>query len=297
MNDCIDFGELVFIHGEKKGRYPFCNSIFVKEEGILIDPSSNRQILSELKHQINSIWLSHWHEDHIMHLDLFEDCPLFVHPEDEPPLNNIDTFIQWYLLEDELNKELSEHWKQILIETFNFKSRKADNYLNDGDVIKLGSLTVHIHHSPGHSPGHLAFYFEEPEILFLGDYDLTRFGPWYGDRYSNIDSIIDSVQKLRKIPAKTLLASHENGIYQDFDDSLWDSYLAVIERREEKLYNLLGQPKTLEEIGKAWIVYGKPIKPIIEFEMIERISMKKHADRLINQKKITLEDGIYSRVN
>ena len=72
------FGPVRFIPGENKGRYPFCHSVYIEEEGILIDPSSDRKRLERLRAEegVKAVWLSHWHEDHFMHLDLFDDLPL-----------------------------------------------------------------------------------------------------------------------------------------------------------------------------------------------------------------------------
>ena len=71
------FGPVWFIPGKNRGRYPHCHSIYIDGPGILIDPSSDRERLKQLRERdgVNAIWLSHWHEDHIMDLDLFDDLP------------------------------------------------------------------------------------------------------------------------------------------------------------------------------------------------------------------------------
>lgn len=216
-----------------------------------------------------------------------------MHPNDAPPLESLETFINWYGIEKESETQLFEKWSSILQEVFHFKPRKVQRFLNDREIIDFGSLTVEIIHVPGHSPGHLAFFFSEQKTLFLGDNDLTAFGPWYGDLYSDIDQIITSIKRLRKIPAETWLASHENGVFEKLDDQVWDNYLAMIDQREQKLLDYLDEPRTLDEIARAWIVYGKPIKPIEEFQFIEKLSMKKHAERLIQKGIVALEKGKY----
>ena len=291
MADIKDFGPVRFIQGLKGGRYPFCNSLFIEEAGILIDPSSDRDYLKTL--EVQEIWLSHWHEDHIMHMDLFSEKTLAMHKDDASPLNSLETFIDWYGLDDNSDPGIIEGWTKMLTEMFHFQPRQASYFLKDGDIIDLGSVTVEVIHAPGHSPGNLAFFFQEPQILFLGDNDLTPFGPWYGDRYSNIDQIITTVERLKTFPAKIWLTGHEEGVFESDPGQAWDDYLAVIDQREAKLADFLLEPRTLEEIGLAWIVYGKPKKPVLEYEMMERISMKKHAERLIRQGKVLYEEGRY----
>ncbi|MBU2511907.1 MBL fold metallo-hydrolase [bacterium] len=294
MKNIVEFGPVQFIRGTKGGRYPFCNSIFLESSGILIDPSSDREILKGLSKKVNSVWLSHWHEDHIMHLDLFEEATLCMHELDTPPLKSIETFIDWYGVGDQNKPELKERWRKMLVEMFNYKPRTVILDLEE-ERLELDGITVEIIHTPGHSPGNLSFYFVEPEILFLGDYDLTPFGPWYGDRHSDIDQIISSVNRLRQIPARTWLTGHEHGIFESNPHQTWDDYLKVIDTREEKLLAFLSQPRTIEEIGEAWIVYGKPKEPIEEFKLMEQISMKKHADRLIERGEVKYSDGKYVR--
>ena len=73
----------------------------------------------------------------------------------------------------------------------------------------------------------------------------------------------------------------------------WDRYLDVISKREEKLYAFLEQPRTLEEIVGAWIIYGRPREPKPFFEFGERALMRKHVKRLLDQGRISETDGRY----
>ena len=90
-----DFGPVRFIPGENQGRYPFCHSIYLKGPGVLIDPASDREKLLKLKKNssVKEVWLSHWHEDHLMHLDLFDDLPLCISEPDAAPLSDLDLFM------------------------------------------------------------------------------------------------------------------------------------------------------------------------------------------------------------
>ena len=45
----------------------------------------------------------------------------------------------------------------------------VDRHLGDGDVRRLGELTVRVLHTPGHAPGHLAFLVEGDGALLCGD--------------------------------------------------------------------------------------------------------------------------------
>lgn len=44
-----------------------------------------------------------------------------------------------------------------------------DNFLEEGDVLKLGDLELNIIHTPGHSPGGISIYIESENVVFSGD--------------------------------------------------------------------------------------------------------------------------------
>ncbi len=46
---------------------------------------------------------------------------------------------------------------------------KVEEYLRDGQKLKLGDKEIEVIHTPGHTPGGLCFYVEEESVLFSGD--------------------------------------------------------------------------------------------------------------------------------
>ena len=127
----------------------------------------------------------------------------------------------------------------------------------------------------------------------MGDYDLTRFGPWYGDVGSSIEDTIESINALRKLPAKVWITGHEDGLFEEEPGDLWDSYLAVIDKREGKLVDFLKEPRTLPEIVNKWIVYGKAREPKSFFEFGERALMKKHLESLCAKGRVIQDEDRY----
>lgn len=283
------FGAVWFIPGDNYGRYPNCHSIYIEGDGVLIDPASDRERLIQLRedHGVREIWLTHWHEDHLMHLDLFDDLPLLISKPDAPPLTDLNVFMDAYGMEA---ADEREYWRAILEEQFHYRPRRPTRFLRGGDVIPLKAGNVEVVATPGHTPGHLSFFFQTQKILLLGDYDLTRFGPWYGDCDSSIQQTIASVERLRHVPAGIWLASHEAGVFEEDPGDKWDQYVGVIDEREDKLMERLRSPQTLEEIVEAWIIYGRPREPKSFFEFGERVHMKKHLEKLMNEGRV-VKDG------
>ena len=289
------FGPVRFIPGENNGKYPFCHSVFVEDAGILIDPASDRSRLKVLRGQkaVSEVWLTHWHEDHITHLDLFDDLPLRIGADDTPPLSDIELFLDAYGIE---KLEYRRYWADLMVDQFHFIPRQPHSHLEDGQVIDLGNVTVEIIHTPGHTPGHCAIFFREPAVLFMGDYDLSRFGPWYGDQDSSIEDTISSVRRLQSVPARVWLTCHEDGIFEAEPGELWENYLGVIDAREAKLLELLSTPRTMKDIVNAWIVYRKPREPEAFFAFAEEALMRKHIERLMIKGDVAEMEAGYVRV-
>ena len=237
------FGPIRFLPGDRRGRYPNCHSLFIEGAGILIDPGSHRDRLGRLASSgdVREVWLSHWHEDHFMHLDLFEGLPLRISGKDASPLADLETFLDWYGLEDAAYRN---YWRDELRGRFHYRSRKPAGYLREGGTPAGGSAAIEILETPGHTPGHLALHFPAEGVLFLGDYDLSAFGPWYGDRYSSIEDTLASLSRLKRVPARVLVTGHEKGIFEaPFPEDLWQKYEDVIRIREERLIEALKVPR------------------------------------------------------
>ena len=289
------FGPIRFIPGENRGKYPFCHSVYIEGAGILIDPASDRERLKRLgtKNAVREIWLSHWHEDHFMHLDLFEDVPLFISEQDAPQISDVELFLDGYGIKNEAQRQ---EWREIVTTQFHFRPRTPAGFLQEGQHVCPGDLAIDIIPAPGHTPGHLCFFFQDPGVLFLGDYDLTPFGPWYGDRDSSIQQTIASINRLKNIPATTWLTSHETGIFEENPGDLWDQYLAVIEYRQSRLLDFLNQPRTMADIVDQWIVYQRPREPQDFYTLTEGMIMQKHLDLLISNSMVIKEGAQYRRI-
>lgn len=293
----VQFGRIRFIGGDNGGKYPFNHSVYLEGRDcrVIIDPSCGLQKLSDLKQKelVDQVWLSHWHEDHMGFLHLFDGYTLRISERDFAPLTDMEIFLDWYGIKQ---VQLRELWENIMLNNFNYRPQKEALFLHDDEIIDLGSLQVQVIATPGHTPGHLSFFFPDEEILFLGDYDLTTFGPWYGDVYSSIDDTINSIHKLKNIPARRWIASHNTGLFEKKPGKLWDDYENIIYQREEKILNFLKEPKSLDEIAAAWLIYGKPREPKEFFEFNERALADKHIEYLEKQGKIARDKNKYVRI-
>lgn len=46
---------------------------------------------------------------------------------------------------------------------------EPDRWLQDGDEVRFGGVTLKVRHCPGHTPGHVVFYSEPDRLAIVGD--------------------------------------------------------------------------------------------------------------------------------
>lgn len=86
-------------------------------------------------------------------------------------------------------------------------------YLNDGDTVSFGDRTAQVFFVPGHTRGHIAYYFapvskQSPGELFCGD---TLFAGGCGRLFEGTPAqMVASLSKLRQLPDNTRVwCAHE----------------------------------------------------------------------------------------
>ncbi len=87
---------------------------------------------------------------------------------------------------------------------------EVDAYLSDGD--RVGPLEVL--HTPGHTPGHLAFYWPECSVLFAGDSLVTwpDFGPGWPGFMLNQRQNRASMDRMAQLDFEVLGVGHGDAI-------------------------------------------------------------------------------------
>ena len=289
-------GDIVFIAGEHGARFPDGNSLFVDDDTpTIIDPATRPGDLERIERDkgVRLVIDSHYHVDHIRFNGLFPRAELVAHPADAGAISSIEEMARMVGIED---KPWLPVWKTVMIEQWGYCGRPVTRPVTDGDEIRLGANTVRFLHMPGHTPGNMCLHFLEKNVVYLADIDLTPFGPWYGNRYSDIDAFLASIERVKTLRADTWYTAHGDGvIYGAIDDRL-DEFAAVIADRERRLLELLSEPRTTEEIVDATIVYGKRWEPPEMFDYFEGTMVGKHLDRLVRAGKVEETGGVFRAV-
>jgi glyoxylase-like metal-dependent hydrolase (beta-lactamase superfamily II) len=285
-------GRIKFIRG---GKYPQCHSLFVDDRTrVVIDPSSDEKKLLSIRQDkpVDILINSHAHEDHLVYNTLFRSSALWVHEAEAHAFEAVENLLEGYGDSDEATRQ---GWIRFLLEDCHYEPRKADRLLRGGEIVELGEVEMEIVHTPGHTPGHLSFYFPREKILFLGDLDLVKAGPYYGDVHSSIEDTISSLNRLKGYPCETYLTAHGKGIHEG-DPAHIERYLASIYRREESLVEFLREaPRTLKEITEKGIIYGpnKTLAGVWDLGISERAMMEKHLRYLMKRDLVRREGDLF----
>jgi len=125
--------------------------------GALIDPGDEAariaMAVEETGLEIGSIIITHAHIDHVGAVVGLVDeyaCPVLMHAEAEPMLEGLPT--------------------QAMMMGLRFGNvPTVDRHVADGEVLEVGDLRFRSLYTPGHAPGHLAFYVEDERLVLSGD--------------------------------------------------------------------------------------------------------------------------------
>lgn len=108
-----------------------------------------------------------------------------------------------------------------------------DVALNEGDAVEIGTCKAVVLNVPGHTRGHIAYYFAESKALFCGD---ALFALGCGRMFEGTaDQMWTSLKKLRMLPDDTLVyCAHEyTNANADFALHLEPRNLMVKQRAED----------------------------------------------------------------
>src|SRR5581483_10610346 len=97
------------------------------------------------------LWLTHGHFDHFADHALvrkrYPKARILLHPLEIPKTRSPKLQIRSFQL------------------PFDIPSLEPDEHVTDNQQLTLGNLKVQVLHTPGHAPGHVAYYFPDHGIL------------------------------------------------------------------------------------------------------------------------------------
>mgnify|MGYP006150535017 CR=1 FL=1 len=283
--------------GTSNGAYPSGNSVVVRgsSESFLIDPSVDVVARGGVPVSIDAVLNSHAHEDHMPGNGFFESARVHIHEADLAGAQSLAGLMDVFGFK---KREMREDFERTVVDEFHFAPRPDAEGFSDGAIFDLGGISIEAVHLPGHTRGHSGFRISE-DVFFLSDIDLTGFGPYYGDAWSDLDDFEESLRRVRDEEAAYYVTFHQKGIIEGVADFRMrvDAFAAVIDRRHSAMLDYLGEPRSLEEIVTHRFIYRPHVEiPIVE--AVEGRSAELHLARMIERNEATeVEPGRYQRAS
>jgi len=162
---------------------PFCQQT---RECIIIDPADSgdfiTQTILDLELKPLCIVFTHAHFDHVLgslELKLNFDIPIFLHETDQGLLKNA--------------QKSGRYWLKHEVDPVPQKTQS----ISEGTKLQIGKSMLEIYESPGHTPGSIVLFANEPQpLLFTGD-TLFKKGVGRTDfEYSSPRNLYQSLEKI-----------------------------------------------------------------------------------------------------
>ncbi|MEO8458761.1 MAG: MBL fold metallo-hydrolase [Chloroflexota bacterium] len=159
--------------------------------------------------RIRYIILTHHHFDHAggaAQLRTATNAEIMLHPDEQKLLDDWQS-------DAPQDIELPEEAKELREKVAKFREQAADaepvHHINGGDELSVGSLTLRIVHTPGHTLGSVCIYIPQEKALFTGD---TAIGlgsvaispPPHGD----MALYLKSLDNLKTLDSAVMLPGH-----------------------------------------------------------------------------------------
>lgn len=196
---------------------------------------------------IDEIWLTHGHPDHYgqaAYLEELSGAVVYGHQKERANFAGND---DGELFEEFFSRQgIPRNHRNLMIEQLDwlqqFQMPLQPTWVEEGDTLTAGELSFEVKHSPGHAPGHLAFFSDE--ILFAGDVllehistnALINFDPDTRQRNKSLLQYRDSLQWIRQQQGMVLPG---HGKFIGNATQVADHHLSEHEKRYARILKLL----------------------------------------------------------
>ena len=289
-----DFGRVAVFFGEKNGKYPDANQVIVRgadAQAAFDTPIVANHIGQEFD-RTDLVILGHVHEDHMAALHRLPKAPVHVHKADLAAAQSWDGLRAAYGSNESYTTDMLARFQR----NFFYAPRPDAVGYTDGAVWELGGSRVRAFHAPGHTAGHCVLLVEPEGVAFIGDIDLSSFGPYYGDASSSLSDFRRTLARVADIPAKVWVTSHHRGVYTDREHFLRDlaAYTGILDKREQRLLDLLRQsPKTIEQLVECRLLYPPGHQDLWVVDAETR-SISRHLDEMLADGRVQADgNGVF----
>ena len=161
--------------------------------------------------------------------------------------------------------------------------------LADGDVVRVGGVSLTALHTPGHAPDHLVFWLAEDRVLFSGDLILGSGSSVIAHPEGDVADYLRSLQRVRDLEPRMLFPGHWDPVPEA--GAKIAEYLEHRLTRERQVVTELGRgPGTAADLTRR--VYGPEVTDPRLLEAASR-SIRAHLKKLVDDRVAVEEDDVF----
>lgn len=160
--------------------------------------------------------------------------------------------------------------------------------IREGEFVELAEMRFEAILTPGHSPGHLSFWWEEERILLGGDNVLLPSTTAVVAPKGNLGDYLESLEKVRKLSPRLIYPGH-GPVLEDPTGRIDE----LIEHRKKR------DAQYLEALGEGYDTPAK-IAELIYHDLPEQkrklgaCVIELHLERFVKSGEVACADGRYS---
>ncbi|MGY5881346.1 MAG: MBL fold metallo-hydrolase [Candidatus Thorarchaeota archaeon] len=290
------------VRGENNARFPEANTLLIDDEILtLVDSGSSMNhletTLRDLGYSLSDldrIVLTHFHIDHKSHaadIQKVADCEIVCHKLAKKGVETFQGLVDYYGIE---GHKYYDDWRALLDLRFSHITTdyNVTRTFSDRETISCGEIDLIPIHLPGHTIDHTCFGINGLDIMFLVDIDLTRFGPWYGNKVSDIEEFKKSVDRVIDMNPKVGISSHLINPVEEGLDARLRSFRAIFDEREQRILDSIAKGiDTIEKLTKAPTIYPRIPMPV--YYAFEMFMLEKHIELFKRNGIIREENGSF----
>nr|WP_145545642.1 MBL fold metallo-hydrolase [Variovorax boronicumulans] len=291
----VEFGRVSVYFGERNGKYPDGNQVLVrgKDTRAAMDTPIVSNVIGAAFDTSELVVMGHVHEDHMAGLHRLPHACVHVHHADLPAAQSWPGLLAAMGVADAaLGDEVLARYQR----DFFYAPRPDAQGYEDGACWELGGARIRAFHMPGHTAGHTVLLVEPEGVAFIGDIDLSGFGPYYADAGSSLRDFRTTLRRLPDVPAKVWVTSHHRGVYTERERFLRDlaAFAAKIDERSDRLRALLAEsPKTLGQLAGCRLLYP-PDHQSWWVESAETRTIAQHLDEMQAEGEVKVDaEGVW----
>lgn len=275
--------------------FTFGNGVLIEDKKRVMIDSGMGDVLSSVQpDKVDILINSHCHIDHISGNDHFINATIMAHPIEKESMMDPEMTTAtkgWDSLMD-LDRESRAMDIGILNPRYALPWR-VDKEVQGNQYVDCGKTTFQILHTPGHTSGHLSFWFPDEEFVFTGDICLSAVGPWYGDPTINLGDFIQSIERLIALKPRYVATGHINHLIDKDIPELFTEYAGRIFHREKRILSFLEQkPLGIDELAAKRPIYREHPSDFVLFW--EKAMILKHLEHLADRGCVHCrDDGRY----